>query len=80
VERFDIRRRNVRRVVIHSVEEAPEHFLVVGNRRRFEIIEDRADEVFVAQQLRRDRGVRLRSKGAVVPLGGSGGDQLAEAG
>jgi hypothetical protein len=78
VERDHVGGTNVGRIVIDLVDEAEHGFLAVVEGRGIEVSEDGFDEGVIVVEFRRDRGVRLRSKRAVVALGGIGGDELAE--
>jgi hypothetical protein len=78
VERDHVGGTDVGRMVIDLVDEAEHGFLAVTEGRGIEVSEDGFDEGVVIVKFRRDRGVRLRSKRAMVALGGVGGDQFAE--
>lgn len=69
-----------RGVRVDLVDEAEEGFFGVGEGRVFEVGEDLADEVFTAEEFRRDRGVGADSKGAMVAGGSEAGEEFAEAG
>ena len=79
VERQHIFGRDARRVAIHFIDEAEEGFMLLVKPGGFEIAEHAPDQVFVAQQFGRDRGVRLESKRAIIAIGGVSGDQFADA-
>jgi len=66
------------RVVVDRVDEAKERFVLVVERRRFEIGQDAFNERGISKQFRRNCGVGLQSKGTLVPLGGVGRDQLTQ--
>lgn len=53
-------------IVIHFVEEAKEDFLGGRQGGGFEVREDGFDESGILEEFRRDRGVGVCSKGAVV--------------
>ena len=41
-------------------------------------MQDRCNQIIAAQKMRRDRGVRLQSKGALIARGRQGGNQFPE--
>jgi len=78
MQEVDIGRADVHRFAIHFSHKPHERFFGLGEQRCFEIGEDAVDQLFTAEQFRRDRGVRFRSKRAVVQVRGVSGDQLTE--
>ena len=68
------------RAVVHFFDEGQEHFLFRAQSRAAEILQHALDQVFAAQQLRRNCGVGADSIRAVVLLGCECGNQLANAG
>jgi hypothetical protein len=79
MERIDLRGRDVRRIVVYFVDEPEQSLVSIVERGRFDIGQDTRDERFVAQQFRRNCGVRLDSKGAVIALRGKRRDQFPHA-
>jgi len=73
-----IRRGDVRRVVVHFVDEPEQRLVLIVEARRFEIREDRIDQGGIAKKFRRNCGVGLQSKRAVVALRGVRRDELAQ--
>ena len=69
-----------RRLGIDLVDEAEEHLLFFGKGRCFQVVQDAPHQFLAPQQFRRNCGVVLRSKRAVVPVRGERGDQLADTG
>jgi hypothetical protein len=65
--------------VVHLVEKAEEGFLGVAQGGGLEVLEDAFDERWIAEEFRRDRGVGVGSKGAVIAFGSVGGDEFAKA-
>ena len=59
---LDVITLNIVRVMVHLANEPHQSLFCFGQRGRFNIGKDTFDEFFAAQQFRRDRGVRLRSK------------------
>jgi hypothetical protein len=53
-----------------------ERFLGIRERAGFEILQHTRHQFVIVQQFGRDRGVRLRSKRALIELRGVGGNQL----
>lgn len=80
IKRLHVFGGDVWRIVIHFVDEAQESLLGVCKRRGLHVVHHFFDEAFVGKQFRRDRGVRLRSKRAVIAARSVGGDEFAEAG
>ena len=66
VQRLYIAPLDVYRIVIHFPNKAQQRFFRFGQRRRFEIRQNARHQFFVPKQFRRDRGVRFRSKRAVI--------------
>ena len=52
--------------MIHLINKAEQRFLRFGKERRLHISQDTIDQFLATKQFRRDRGVRLRSKWALV--------------
>ena len=69
-----------RRIMVHHVDEPEERLVAIVEPAGFDIGQDRLDERRVTKQFRRNCGVRLDSKRAVVAARRVGGDQLAQAG
>ena len=67
-----------RRVVIHLVNESKQRLVTVVERRRFDVLQNAVDERRITQQFRRNCGVGLQSKRAMIALRGVGGDQFAD--
>ena len=80
VQRRDIGGADVNRVAIHLIDEAQQRLLGFGQRRRFEIFDDGQDQGFVPEQFRRNCGVGLQSKRAIVARGSVGSDEFPQAG
>jgi hypothetical protein len=59
---------DARRILIDLGDEAEEGFVLVVERGRFEVAQDALDELFAAEQFRRNCGVRLDSKRAFVGI------------
>lgn len=68
VQRLDIRRPDVARITIDLGDEAQQGFFGFGQKGRLHVGEDAIDEFPAAQEFRRDRGVRLRSKGTGIEV------------
>jgi len=68
VEDRDVRRLNGNGIVVHLSHKPKQNFLRLGERRGFDIREHTRNQLRAAKQFRRDRGVRLRSKRAIVQL------------
>ena len=68
VQHFDVRRLNGDGVEIYFAYKPEKRLLRIRKLRGFGILEDGGDQLFVSQQFRRDRGVRLRSKRTLVQL------------
>lgn len=66
VQSGDIVRLHGYRVFVHLADEAQHCLFWFRQRGSLDISEDSIDELFAAQKFRRDRGVRLRSKRALV--------------
>ena len=66
--------------MIDFADEAKESFLALGEPRRLYVVQNALHQIFITQQFRRDRGVRLRSKRAVIQAGRIAGDQFADTG
>ena len=79
VEWCYVRRLNGDGIVVHLSHKAKQDFLRFGEQRGFYVREHTRDQFRAAKQFRRDRGVRLRSKRAIVQLGRVGGNQLPNA-
>ena len=69
--------RDRRRLVIHLVDESEERLVLFVEARGLQIGEDRVDQRRIAQEFRRNCGVGLQSKFAVIALRRKRGDQLA---
>ena len=57
-----------RGILDHFPDERVERAILLRDRRRRDVVEYALNEVFIAQQLRRDRGVRANSEEALVEL------------
>ena len=68
VQLSDIGRSDRVRQAVDLLDEVQQGFLVIGKRRAVEIGENARDEFLAAQQFRRDRGVRFRSKRALIQV------------
>jgi len=79
IQRLHVLRRDARRIVIHFIDEAEQRFVLFVQLRMSQVPQYAPDQFLIAQQLRRDRGVRLQSKRAVVSIRREGGNQLADA-
>ena len=55
-------------IVVHLSHKAKQGFLRLGEQRGFYVREHTRNQFRAAKQFRRDRGVRLRSKRAIVQL------------
>jgi hypothetical protein len=64
--------------VVHRIHESKERFVLVVERRRFEIGQDAFNERGVPKQFRRNCGVGLQSKRTLVSLGGVSRDELTQ--
>jgi hypothetical protein len=73
---FEIGRTNSGRIVIDLGDESEQRLVSLVEPRRFEVRENSANERFIAQQFRRNCGVRLDSKGTIVAVRGIRRDQL----
>jgi hypothetical protein len=65
-----------RRVFYDVRDQREERTIPLGDRGGGVVFEDRRDQRCVTEQLRRDRGVRTDSEGAIVAARGEGRDQL----
>lgn len=77
---IQIRRHDSRRIVIDLVEKAEERFVPIVERRSLEVGQHALDQRFVAEKFRRNCGVGVDSKRAVIALGGVCRNQLAQTG
>ena len=68
VEDCDVRWLNRNGIVVHLSHKPEQSFLRLGEQRGFHIREHTRNQFRAAKQFRRDRGVRLRSKRAIVQL------------
>ena len=69
--------RDLRRLVIHLVDESKERLVLFVEARRLQIGQNRVDQRRIAQKFRRNCGVGLHSKRAVIALRRIRGDELA---
>jgi hypothetical protein len=79
VKRLHVIGRDMNRVAIHFADEPEEPFLLFSERRILEIAEDTPHEIFASEQFRRNCGMRLQSKRAVILVRGIRRDELADA-
>jgi hypothetical protein len=79
VERLHILGGNPRRIVIHLVDESKQRLVLLVEGRAFQIAKNAPHQLFVAQQFRRNCGVRLQSEGTFVSIRSVGGNQLSHA-
>jgi hypothetical protein len=80
VQRLHVFGCNPRRVVIYLYDEAEQGFVLIVERRAFEVAQGGPDQVLAAQQFRRTCGVGLDSKRAIVAVRSERRDQLPHAG
>ena len=66
--------------MIDQIDESKQRLVALVERRRLGVCEHRANQRRVAEEFRRNCGVRADSKRAVIALRGVRGDQLAETG
>ena len=71
---------NLRRLVIHLVDESKQRLVLFVEDRRFVVGQDGIDEGRIVQKFRRNCGVSLQSKGAMIAPRRVGGNQFAQAG
>ena len=64
----DVRRLNGNGIVVHFSHKPEQGLLRLGEQRGFYVGEHARNQFRAAQQFRRDRGVRFRSKRALVQL------------
>ena len=67
-----------RRLAIHLVDESKQRLVRFVETRRLQVGQDRVDQRGIAEQLRRNCGVGLQSKRAVIALRRKRSDELAE--
>ena len=67
-----------RRLAIHLVDESKQHLVPFVETRRLQVGQDGVDKRGIAEELRRNCGVGLQSKRAVIALRRKRGDELAE--
>jgi ABC-type phosphonate transport system ATPase subunit len=79
MQRLHVFRRDARRVAIHLVDEPEQRLVTVVQVRLLEVPQHAFDQLLVAQKFRRNCGVRLDSKRAVVAVGRIGRDELSDA-
>ncbi len=79
VKSFNVRGLNRHRIGVYLVDKPEESLLGFAELGGVHVFEYAVDEIPAPQQFRRDRGVRLRSKWALVQVGCVGGDQFADA-
>lgn len=77
---LDIGRLDGHGVAVHLVDETKQRLFGRGKQRCFEICENACNQLRTAQQFRRDRSVRFRSKRTSVQVRRVRRDQFADAG
>ena len=77
MESLDLWRPDRSGIFVYFPNKTKQSFLLFAELRRFDIVEDARNYFLAAQQFRRDRGVRLRSKRALIQMRRISGDQLA---
>ena len=80
MQRRDIGRTDVDRIAVDFVHKSEESLLGLRERRGFQVFDYRLDQRLVSQQFRRNCGVGLQSKGAIVARRCEGGNEFAQAG
>lgn len=76
VKRNHIVSGDTRRIMIHLRDKAEQRFVFLVERRRFQIVNHSLHQLLALQQFRRNCGVRLQSKRAVVLVGNIRRDQF----
>ena len=76
----DIRRTDVHGIAVDFVYKSEESLFGLRERRGFQVFDDSLDQCLVSQQFRRNCGVGLQSKGAIIARRCEGGDEFAQAG
>jgi hypothetical protein len=80
MQSFDVLRLNGVRFIIYLSNKPHQGLFRFRQHGGFEIGKDARNEFFAAEQFRRDRGVRLRSKRTLIQMGSIGRDQLPKTG